>query len=163
MGNSFEWMELEAVSRKIADAQGRLAAASSSKNYGLVRVLEQQIAEAEKRRSRLLALITTQITNSHEPARAADVSGSGTGQTTAPVKRTKDDAEPGSALGFPGQIGASPTPAPREAAEGMKIIEGDNNRGSKPVEHLEQAKVAEISMTSASSQISDATRHGTSV
>lgn len=82
---SFEWIELEALSGKISGLEGRITAARSSKNYGLVRVLEEQIAGARERRDRLLNSITTQMTNSPESARAADLSGSITSEIEAPA------------------------------------------------------------------------------
>ena len=54
----FEWMELDNVSREIAHAQSRLDAARTSKNHGLTRLLEREIAERAERRARILADIT---------------------------------------------------------------------------------------------------------
>ena len=54
----FEWMELDNVSREIAHAQSRLDAARGSKNHGLTRLLEREIAERAERRARILADIT---------------------------------------------------------------------------------------------------------
>jgi hypothetical protein len=54
----FEWMELDNVSREIAHAQSRLDAARASKNHGLTRLLEREIAERAERRARILADIT---------------------------------------------------------------------------------------------------------
>jgi hypothetical protein len=55
------WSELDVVSREISAAQGRLKAANYSRNYGLVRVLEQIITDKTKRRARLLESITAQL------------------------------------------------------------------------------------------------------
>src|SRR4051812_21063812 len=75
-----DWTELENLSGEIADSQGRLAAARSTQNHGLVKLLERQITEAEKWRDRLLSQITARLTTSpgtaarrREPAAAAEV------------------------------------------------------------------------------------------
>jgi len=59
-----DWTELENLSGEIADSQGRLAAARSTQNHGLVKLLERQITEAEKWRDRLLSQITARLTTS---------------------------------------------------------------------------------------------------
>jgi len=64
-----DWTELENLSGEIADSQGRLAAARSTQNHGLVKLLERQITEAEKWRDRLLSQITARLTTSPGPAR----------------------------------------------------------------------------------------------
>ena len=56
--SKFEWMELETLSNEIAHSQSRLDAARASKNHGLVRLLEREIAETAERRARVLADIT---------------------------------------------------------------------------------------------------------
>src|SRR5436190_7253788 len=63
-----DWTELENLSGEIADSQGRLAAARSTQNHGLVKLLERQITEAEKWRDRLLSQITARLTTSPGPA-----------------------------------------------------------------------------------------------
>jgi hypothetical protein len=67
-----DWTELENLSGEIADSQGRLAAARSTQNHGLVKLLERQITEAEKWRDRLLSQITARLTTSPGPARRRD-------------------------------------------------------------------------------------------
>src|SRR5437763_12195247 len=59
-----DWTELENLSGEIADSQSRLAAARSTQNHGLVKLLERQITEAEKWRDRLLSQITARLTTS---------------------------------------------------------------------------------------------------
>ena len=68
-----DWTELENLSGEIADSQGRLAAARSTQNHGLVKLLERQISEAEKWRDRLLSQITARLTTSPGPAAARRV------------------------------------------------------------------------------------------
>jgi hypothetical protein len=63
-----DWTELENLSGEIADSQSRLAAARSTQNHGLVKLLERQISEAEKWRDRLLSQITARLTTSPGPA-----------------------------------------------------------------------------------------------
>jgi len=56
--SKFEWMELETASNEVAHLQSRLDAARATKNHGMVRLLEREIAEATERRGRLLSDIT---------------------------------------------------------------------------------------------------------
>src|SRR5437588_7465609 len=70
MGSS-DWFELETLNGEIAHSQTRLAAARKTQNHGLVKLLQREIAEAEKWRSRLLGHITTRL-GSPEPAPEAD-------------------------------------------------------------------------------------------
>src|SRR5436190_5781864 len=63
-----DWTELENLSGEIADSQSRLAAARSTQNHGLVKLLERQITEAEKWRDRLLSQITARLTPAPGPA-----------------------------------------------------------------------------------------------
>ena len=61
--SKFEWMELETLSNEIAHAQSRLDAARGSQNHGMIRLLEGEIADATKRRSKLLADITNGLSS----------------------------------------------------------------------------------------------------
>src|SRR5947209_8339987 len=70
MGSS-DWFELETLSDEIAHSQTRLSAARKTQNHGLVKLLQREIAEAEKWRSRLLGHITTRL-GSPEPVQQAD-------------------------------------------------------------------------------------------
>ena len=70
MGSS-DWFELETLSGEIAHSQTRLVAARKTQNHGLVKLLQREIAEAEKWRSRLLGHITTRL-GSPDPAPPAD-------------------------------------------------------------------------------------------
>ena len=65
---SFEWMELQTLTSDINASRSRLAAARANKDNRLIRVLEAEITEAEARRDRLLANITTNLAGSGEPA-----------------------------------------------------------------------------------------------
>jgi len=56
--SKFEWMELETLSNEIAHTQSRLDAARTTKNLGLVHLLEREIADAAKRRAQVLSDIT---------------------------------------------------------------------------------------------------------
>jgi hypothetical protein len=55
---SFDWTELDTLTRDIEYTQSRLDAARATKNHGLVTLLQQEIAEAAKRRARVLVEIT---------------------------------------------------------------------------------------------------------
>ena len=59
--NSFEWLELDNLSREVAGLEDHLCAARKTGNYGLVKLLEHQLHESEKRRTRLLELIAKQM------------------------------------------------------------------------------------------------------
>src|SRR5438876_5043779 len=69
MGSS-DWFELETLNGEIAHSQTRLSAARKTQNHGLVKLLQREIAEAEKWRSRLLGHITTRL-GSPDPAQQA--------------------------------------------------------------------------------------------
>src|SRR5438874_3482443 len=58
---SSEWMELENISRDIADSHGRLEAARSVGSNGLAQVLQKEITALEDRRSQLLAKIANSV------------------------------------------------------------------------------------------------------
>src|SRR5438132_13993487 len=70
MGSS-DWFELETLNGEIAHSQTRLSAARKTQNHGLVKLLQREIAEAEKWRSRLLGHITTRL-GSPDSAQQAD-------------------------------------------------------------------------------------------
>ncbi len=55
---SFDWLELDTLTRDIEHTESRLDAARGTNNYGLVTLLQREVAEASKRRSRVLADIT---------------------------------------------------------------------------------------------------------
>lgn len=58
---SSEWMELENLSRDIADSNGRLEAAKLVGSHGLAQVIQKEIAQLEERRSQLLSNIATSV------------------------------------------------------------------------------------------------------
>ena len=58
-----DWTELEVLSRKITNAQSRLAAARSSQTHGLVTLLEPEIADAEVLRDRMVSQLAARITS----------------------------------------------------------------------------------------------------
>lgn len=58
---AFDWLELQTLTGDIAEARSRLAAARANRDDRHVRFLEQEIAAAEARRSRLLAVLTDQL------------------------------------------------------------------------------------------------------
>src|SRR4029453_17355142 len=79
-----DWTELENLSGEIADSQSRLAAARSTQNHGLVKLLERQISEAEKWRDRLLSQITARRTTPPGPAAAPPAARGGARRGAAP-------------------------------------------------------------------------------
>jgi hypothetical protein len=61
--SKFEWVQLETLSAEVTHLQSRIAAARGTKNYGLVQLLETDLAAAMERRSRVLADITAGLSN----------------------------------------------------------------------------------------------------
>ena len=59
--NSFEWLELDNVSREVAGLEDHVSATRKTGNHGLLKLLEHQLHESEKRRTRLLELIARQM------------------------------------------------------------------------------------------------------
>lgn len=61
--SKFEWVQLETLSAEITHLQSRTGAARGTKNYGLVQLLETDLAAAMERRSRVLADISAGLSN----------------------------------------------------------------------------------------------------
>jgi hypothetical protein len=74
---SFDWIELDTLTREIEHSRSRLDAARATNNHGLVTLLQREIAEKSERRSRVLLDITKALgisakTKRHSgPVRAA--------------------------------------------------------------------------------------------
>src|SRR5215212_4272163 len=74
---SFDWIELDTLTRDIEHSRSRLDAARATYNHGLVTLLQREIAEKSERRSRVLLDITKALgisarTKRHSgPVRAA--------------------------------------------------------------------------------------------
>jgi hypothetical protein len=109
-----DWTELENLSGEIADSQSRLAAARSTQNHGLVKLLERQIAEAEKWRDRLLSQITARLTSSPGPASRRREPAPAAEEQPAPAETVVLSLEPAAE---PAPIGMAPLDtAPIETA-----------------------------------------------
>lgn len=80
--SKFEWVELETLSAEVTHLQTRIEAARGTKNYGLVRLLETELAAAMERRGRVLADITAGLSNAH-PA--------GTRRTDVPTQKLQPE------------------------------------------------------------------------
>src|SRR6267378_3908458 len=92
---SFEWMEVETLSTEITALENRLAAAKSRHNYGLVKVVKEQIAAAQQRRARYLAHITTSLAESLEaPADSATAQETSSRQRALAQKSRDEPAAP---------------------------------------------------------------------
>lgn len=65
--SSFEWMELQTLTREIVAARSRLTAVRSGGNLEHKRALETEIAAAEERRIGLIASISTNLAGRPEP------------------------------------------------------------------------------------------------
>jgi hypothetical protein len=74
---SSEWMELESLSRDIADSQGRVEAAKSIGSFDLAQVIEQEVALMEERRTQVLAHLADVITGTGEPDDTGEPEGTG--------------------------------------------------------------------------------------
>jgi hypothetical protein len=61
--SKFEWVQLETLSAAVTHLQSRIEAARGTKNYGLVQLLETDLAAATERRRRVLAGITAGLSN----------------------------------------------------------------------------------------------------
>ena len=71
---SFEWMEVETLSSEITALEARLEAAKARHNYGLVKVVKEQITAAHQRRARYLAHISTSVAESFDPSPPVETS-----------------------------------------------------------------------------------------
>src|SRR5580765_3505812 len=71
---SFEWMEVETLSSEITALESRLEAAKTRHNYGLVKVIKEQITAAHQRRARYLAHISTSVAESLDPSAPVEAS-----------------------------------------------------------------------------------------
>ena len=85
MGSS-GWMELETLSNEIADTQGRLEAAKSVGSDSLVQVLEQEIAQLEERRTRILGNIATSVIGSSDTAQQSPAADAEAHETDAAIE-----------------------------------------------------------------------------
>ena len=126
MGSS-DWFELETLSGEIAHSQTRLSAARKTQNHGLVKLLQREIAEAEKWRSRLLGHITTRLGTpdpAPEPYQAApwDVQVDKPGEVQAENAETEPHGI-GAVAEVPETGVAVPDPAPCTATiEGETVV-----------------------------------------
>jgi len=84
-----DWTELDAVSRKIAHLEDRLAGARSTENHGLVELLDREIARAVTVRDRFLSQIAASITSPQNLGTQHLASESGTSEPTPPNSNIK--------------------------------------------------------------------------
>jgi hypothetical protein len=94
--SSFEWVELETLTSDIEAARSRLAEARKRNNQGAVGRLEVEITRAEKRRSDLLAHISTSVASAPEPSPPREAAGSR--QAAAPVAEALQEGAGGAQL-----------------------------------------------------------------
>src|ERR1700688_523400 len=90
---SFEWMEVETLSSEITALAARLKAAKARHNYGLVKVVKEQIAAAQQRRARYLAHISSSVAESLDPSRALETSTEAKPRKETIAKPDQPDAE----------------------------------------------------------------------
>lgn len=64
---AFEWMELQTLTSDIEVARSRLAAARADRDHRRMRALEHEIAAAERRRARLLSVLTDDLADAGQP------------------------------------------------------------------------------------------------
>src|SRR5436190_22718024 len=91
--SSYEWMELQTLTSDIAASRARLAAARSSRDNRLARVLEQEIGEAERRRDLLLANITNQVASPTEASPQPQAAAADTSPTVDSAAAAAPDSE----------------------------------------------------------------------
>lgn len=89
---SSEWMDLENLSRDIADSNGRLEAARAVGSFDLANVLEREIDEMERRRSRILGHIASSVVG-QQPGAAKDDDHSENPEQTAGEQKAEEDTE----------------------------------------------------------------------
>ncbi len=117
--SSFEWVELETLTSDIEAARSRLAEARKRNNQGAVGRLEVEITRAEKRRSDLLAHISTSVASEPDPPpRARETAGSR--QAAADAEALQEEAD---AAQPPGDTASDPEPDPLPEA-----VDGANSR-----------------------------------
>lgn len=139
-----EWIQLELISKKLKDHQVRMDQARARSNYGLVYVLEQQIADAERQRAQLLTLITTQITYSPETAEAEALTEPTTTETEISVGQRS----------YPEPVQAEPLM--QVDSEPISLLQLNNHSGADHVEHPEQHEVADtLALSETTTGISD--------
>lgn len=112
--SSYEWMELQTLTSDIAASRARLAAARSTKDNRLARVLEQEIGEAERRRDLLLANITDQVAGQGEAPSPAE-----SDATEAPLMPEPAVVAPADET--PEQPASPPEPAAAELATELMV------------------------------------------
>jgi hypothetical protein len=116
------WFELETVSNEIDHSRARLEAARKTKNHGLVKLLQREIADAEKVRARLVGHITTQLGS----ADAARHSAPGARRElqapqVAEASGEQHSNEP-AALVLEAEAAPSPPPPRRDNTEGVSEV-----------------------------------------
>jgi len=136
--SSFDWLEFETLTRDLSDFEDRLAAARARRNHGLMRLLEQQVADTRKRRERALEAITR-----HTASTAA--------KPAPRLKAVEPGPLPAIRAANDGPIAEPVTPARRESkqhaapgpatAPAVVRIEGDSTVWDQLTpDHLEGAK-----------------------
>jgi hypothetical protein len=109
--SSFEWVELETLTSDIEAARSRLAEARKRNNQGAVGRLEVEITRAEKRRSDLLAHISTSVASADPAPPPTAREAAGSRQAAAPAAEAVPDEEP------PGDTASAPEPDPLPKAK----------------------------------------------
>jgi hypothetical protein len=90
---SSEWMDLENLSRDIADSNGRLEAARAVGSFELAKVLEREIDEMERRRSRILGHIASSVVGQQPGAAKDNDHSEDPEQTAGEQKAAEEDTE----------------------------------------------------------------------
>ncbi len=124
---SFEWMELQTLTSDINASRSRLAAARANKDNRLIRILETEITEAEARRDRLLASITTNLA---APGEAAQNPAAAQAAEAAEPAADDSAAEPAAAEA-PGE--PDDRPAADDRAAPVAVAQADSVEGGMVV------------------------------
>jgi len=90
---SSEWMDLENLSRDIADSSARLEAARAVGSFDLAKLLEREIDEMERRRSRILGHIASSVVGQQPEATKGNDPSENPEQPAGEQKAAEADAE----------------------------------------------------------------------
>jgi hypothetical protein len=90
---SSEWVDLENLSRDIADSNGRLEAAKAVGSFDLADVLQREIEDMEERRSRILGHIASNVVGQQPGAPKLKEQGEKPEQATTKENAAEEDTE----------------------------------------------------------------------
>ena len=138
---SFEWMEVETLSGEIAALETRITQARSRHNYGLVKVLKEEIAAAQQRRARYLANITNSLAASLDSSGQPEAKEAA--EPSSPRGGRKEAAEPEPASAKP--VAAKEAVVEEEPPiEAVNVVTEEEAAEPEPVEAVAADADAEV-------------------